>query len=700
MKIVYLRWYRISKWYKSFNKQKFIFWEYLEVKSQLKKIEDDIKWDKMLYTTNWYLQFIIKNKKELKLVKEIIENKETKGLADVYKKTLFKKIEVFNYFDEITLDFDSNFNNFSEKKQSFNYHISLIKEILEKYDFLYIKKMFISKYNDFLNYGNFQITLGYDNIVNQNININKFYEKLLKLNLYDNALNKVSQLKIYKTWKKLRRNFKENNNIEKEKIKIIELNFSNINLSKISNININKNLIKEIINLNNRNIKQIINLKNKKDKNVKIYFNNLLWNQITLNKKIYYIDLLENKIVDNLFEQLQTKLNYKRNKLNQQIINIIEELNTLEFEKICNLNNKIIEKKDLFNFTEIKNNNIEFLLIKSNFLNKNNKILQQIWKIWKEYINFLNKNIQEFKIIKTQEINTIEKLLKENNKKEIRKLLKQNNINIKKSTFYYIFWKENKKYLNFYNKNIKYDFIKYLLLKNLDLYKKQYWENNFLEKEDIKTLILQIKKDIEKETLQHKKIKFLSEKFIYISNIKKIQDKFFILEKKLNKKNKLTLKKFYNIIIKELDIFKELYNIKWFLKQNFWASFWTIKNIWKKWFSYFKNKFSNRKMKFVNNKNNKKTKKNYNNNSLLKTIKDHIKNNADKYFYEGNRYNVIVYTVKYITSISNKIRNDWKKELSNKILNIIQEIPNLLWYSKFENYINTHNFNIEKLVLY
>ena len=367
--------------------------------------------------------------------------------------------------------------------------------------------------------------------------------------------------------------------------------------------------------------------------------------------------------------------------------------------------------KQRINFFPIKN-------IKG--LDNKNHIINLINQLHYEFIDFYNVELTKFKNIKNTIKNDLENTYKKKNYKKLKKIIKDYLGDIPNSTFYYIFWKKEETNLLFSNKQLNYNTIKdkYFLnfLKSSLL---EHWKKNYLTNNDIETFIEQIKLDFEKElSIKNKKNKnnrkikgsdisfdFFSEDIIYRSYKNKLDEKLERLEKKLLKKKKLTAEKFFNIITKEIDIFEELYKIKGIIHKNFQVSYWTIKNLSKKYFFYFKDKFNTRKQYEIRWQELEQMRKEYKENGIkireenseriVNYIKTHLKENANVEFYEGNRWFCMVYTVWYIKYFIEKLELKDNNDAVEELNDILWNLWTILWpwYEEFliESHINEHN---------
>ena len=761
-KLLFVRSYTESNWYKNLNKRIPVFWKYMEVNDEIKKISENIKNRKLLYITNWYLQIEIENKLEEVTALEILNKfkKEKKWWFNEIKKELNKhNIKVYDYFDEMTFDFDSKYLKYDWEKNysklSFNFIFKIITDLILKYDFIYVKKIIFSKYNDFLDYWNFQITLWYDNIVNWNFQIHKIYKKILKLNwfslskdveyneknnkiinvtkrtIFDEAMNSKTQLKMKKIWWKLTRDFTEYNLSDRKNVKILEFNFQEqkiediLKIMKKNNLNIKIDVILWLYHFSKKNIKNSIELKNHWKTFLKNYFLWKLWNQIEVNKKLYILNTLYNTIVDDKYFEVQKSILKKISEYNKVIFDLLEKYaKEWKFNHLTEKELKLLHNSKKLFFWNIQDIKIKMMRFWKNKAKKLwiEKEIKKINEIIFEFLNFYQKKLSQFKIIKSKIKNKLFYLYKNKKYSKIKEIIEKYMWFISKSTFYYIFRKKENTHLIFSTKILTYEEIKEKYFKPyLNTLRKEYKDTNYLDSTWIKKLVDQLKKDIKKEIkFQEKKYKksnknkrihswwinFFSEKISINSLINKLNNKIDTLEKKLLKKKKLTLKKFFNIIINELDFFKELYKIKWMYYWNFQISYWTIKTLSKKYFFYFKDKFEcrekyQRKITYLKNRNERKKRwkfyQNLHNNNILNKILSNLKNNANVNFYEWNRRNCLVYTVWYIKSEIEWLKDNNKDNLAYELESYLDNLDEILW-PDFYDFIEESNIDLESLI--
>jgi len=732
---LFIRSFMSAKKYKKLWKRSILYGTYTEVNNKIKEIENSTTKNKILYITNGLIkvQFNEDNKKNLIKDIEEISNTNWNWLSTLKKGLEKKGYNVYNHFDEITLDFDSNLNDILKEntnKISIPLLFWIFEEILNKFQFLYVKKVIISKYNDFTNVWNFQITFWFNNVVNKTIKIHEFYKKLLKLKwlnnnlLFDPAMKSVSQLKMRKVWGNSKRNYNDIDTLER-KTNVIEFNFNNWIEEKAKWLNFKKELESLYIQ-SVRNLKYIEELLRKDNKNIKKEIKAFLGNQISLNKKEILKDLLVNVSLEKRYKFLITNLDKIINTVNNNILNTLEEvlLNyNLENDDINILKNilsvKRTNKKILTQQLGMASSIIKKIIKKYNINKINTEKLYETISLLSDYNKKYNSILTKWNNdVKNKVISDINKTFNSNKKtilSLINKRLKDNVFSVR--TIYGRLDNKSNNKIQITNKNLDFQTIKDKYFNNsLNTLKNKYWKQEYLTNEQIITFLTQIELDIHKE-IKFKKntnwtFNFLNDKLVYENtknNLLKELDKLII---KLKNKKKITLEKFHNIITKENNLFEYLYKIKHITSWTFQVAYWTIKTISNKFYFYFKDKFNSRQkylersielseeykrkgeiMKREYEQRWKEMKKE-NNKLLVNSIVKYIKKQVSD-FWIWNRFCSIQQTVWYIKSFVNTLENENKSSIASEIKDYLDNLDDIVPW--MEDYIIEDNINIQEM---
>jgi len=732
---VFLKEYVVAKKFKDLSqKRKMVVWNNIEeLEQQLNEIEIDKKG--MLYTTA-ELQIFDTTVEE---VKELCNG--LSGLNNIQKKLKKEWKKVFEHFNEIVLDYDSTL---SDKKDTivsndyltsgklwFNFHLNFLTELLTAFEFLYVKKIIISKYNDFNDIANFQVKLWFHNNVRGNIDIEAFRNKIMKQGLYDESLNSASQLRPYKIGRNLKRNDDKNSELNINNIKVEELDFFQSNFySNMENTNFKKvdtSLLEEVYSVSIANYNKGIKILDKSKENQKKYYKSFLWRQITFNKK----ELLKENIIKQIeiteMKKAFVSLAMKIKESNNKILDILENNNNNN-ELINWIWNKIKKTQDIlktfYNYITLKNFNLTELEIKENILywykDLKQDVIKDIISIIKEYKTFYKTTLKNYKKEIQKEVQKVNNLLdnnqrknktkneKANMNKEIFTLSEKYNVEIPKSTFYDIISRDDN-ILLFNSKSLSFSKVYKTIFKNLTEIVTNENKNKYLENEQIANFIEYFKnliqKEIQKTIIKKTNNKTLTEYVMLNSYISRAEDIVEKLVEKLSKKNKLTWEKFNNNILNEIPwLFEALYGMKSVVSKSFKVSYWTIKNTYKKLSEVF-NKIAEGKTNKTTKKNtNKNKKQSYNSAEISEKIKNSIKynlqTNANANFFTWKRYNSIVYTIGYIKAVAEKFRNEWNTETANAILSLLDNLESIFWASKLQDFCDEHKtFNLQALIL-
>ena len=800
MSKIFIRTFIKTNKYKSFYRHNFLIWENKEIiKQQLDNISIDQK--SMIYVSNWYLLIELDtlswfdNKQEhINFIHKYIKQEQIniwktwyKNILNIIKKNK-KKLwvrSIVEYVDEITLDYDSWLESLKDIKIDklqelkvnsvidlsthkylldfiikksikhkskiwsmfiwFDNHCDYFLSILKNYNFLTIDKLFITKYIEGSNVKNFQITFKIKDKAMIKIMYKTLFNKISKW-IFDKALKNASQLKIYKTWKNITRQFdfvwKQLNLKIKSYSFINNTNPSLDNYTKIksiSNISFKNIIIQNEIN----KISTKINTKNYK--NIQYSLNNTLINDDAIKNifnliyfyQNYYYGILEQNIP--LFS---SKISKEISKLDS---NIILELN----KQILNINNKFSDNKSIKNikfiqsFSILKENEKNKILLLRYILEKmknintlwnNNKFNNQIQifftniiEIHKQYLkllqykyNLVNRN--KNKIIK--EYNNRFNLLR--SYKSIKEKKQKKEINFDKKSIKILIWmvwnvfdKEDK---NIFldkikkNKNIYYEYIsnpnnnkeltlKYSYKKELSfnflsnhLYKifdNDKFNNFKIRKHTFIWIFIQLLENTEKKILWkiEKEIDYQNRN-IFLKKKENIQEYIKYLKLLYNNKNMLYNNfKIVNFLKKHNYILEEIFNI---LTKVEWKVSKSLFIIQKHFFNLLDKKAIREKTKntiWLKNKYKSNIKfsisqqKSFIKNNIVNTLKD----SYFRHYYEWNRYKYITWCIYFLNNKIEYYKANHNEYAIDVVRNIISWIE---WEINIDDYITEHGSNI------
>jgi len=772
--------------YKNFFRHNFLIWNSTDSISE--KINTMyITKNSMIYVSNWYLMLDIKNNfrnldynSHLAFINNFIKEKQNKdnktwfkNILNIIKKNKEKLgiINVVEYIDEITLDYDSelsllwkiDFKDISKykieklldlsnnhkiiesliqqsiKKKTkignsfigFKEHANYFLSILKNYNFLTADKIFITKYIDWSDLKNFQITFKIKKEALTKIMYNTLFNKITK-GIYDKILKSAWQLKIYKVWENIKRQ--------------IEFFWQKINL-KVKQYNLNNEDIKTIEGVSFRNI-IIQNIRNKiSDKIVLTNYKNI---QYSLNNNLIYDSAIKNIFSITFFtrEYYNWIINRTIPKYKHNIDQLIKNLDVITIEKLTEDIKKINNKIEIKNLLFIQS----FSFIKSNQLNKIKLLKHLITNLSEAYKNITENNNKEIndKIVSLlNNITTIHidfyKLLQHKYKKtknrcesinknynitinniqdkKIKTSLQQDGKPIKKykdqiKLLVWILWnsfeeKDQKSYQSKIkrNKNIYYNYIslystkgdnlKYSYKKNLSfqllsshIYKifDTKWFKNFnIQKHELIDFLINYLDKIEKRIIQKEQKENNFQNFLIFNKKKQNIHNFIkmLWQKKKGKDMLYNNKKTINFFKKNEPIIEEIFNITF---KTEWKVSKSIFLIQKEFFTLvWKNKKDGNKKEFNSLNNEKKYYKeeywSVIQSKVIKTIRDNYYRN----YYEWNRFKFITWTFFYL---KNKIEyyhkeNNilWIKIIANIIDSIEQEIDISGFIEEHGNYI-------------
>jgi len=387
--------------------------EILNVNKFLKKKEN--KKNKKIKNKIKIILFKFLKEEYKKFLKKIYENKEIKKILNFINKinksiftdenNLIAKKIIFEYLF-------NNINDFNYKLINFEEHLKQIKLILETYNFLILDRIIISKqlpknFNIWIK--NFQVTFKINHYLINDINVIKLRDKLI-WDIYDKALTRPWQLKVYRVWKSAIREINIFWNFFKSNL--IQINFSNTNsttkLYYSYDLNLNSNKINNYLSKKERSLIKTILKQNK----LNIQNNN--WYILEMIKTIKSWKKFTNKkMINNIYKKNKIKINLNKN--------YIAHLSAIELKKLSQF---FLISINLYVFRWIFNQ-----------INQN--ILFSIFneKDWKNIINFSLKSKLFKKINSEKYTNLIKKYSKINPlHKEIitNKKLKSKKINLNK----------------------------------------------------------------------------------------------------------------------------------------------------------------------------------------------------------------------------------------------------------------------------
>lgn len=666
---LYIRTFSVSE-YKKIYKHKFILWTYKEVQSFFDNLK--LRFNQVLYVSNWYIKIDIDNSisydlNDFKnnLIKKIkINNQETwkswfehifRFLSEKQKELWIKG--VYKYIDEITLDYDSWLSLFSDKSKLLEtdnlnllkisdqkyildfFYQDIIKNknkmmfkfldkfdlfnyiifIQNKYPFLTLEKIFITKILDWTNVINWQFTFKINTGFINKIYYETLFNKLSK-NIFDKALKNASQFKLYKAWISTSRTFKFLWLDIKSPVLFYDFRFKKGNSKRILNF-IWKKYFKdfEINNYNNQFLIKKFWQKNN-SKWISFILEQYRNKQLYDNKEYILYQWINNFlwIIENIIPNVRKKINL-RTKTELEISKIIKTFSNKETEIIVNFINQILEinNKHNISYSNILSNvnlnkigqkqKINFIkeivkeIERSKQKNKNyyNWLKQKLLKILEHHENYYKK-IQRNKKFSNSFKKKLGKIIEQNKdnpryfKKELNKLVRNYKyiIFLLNNSIHYKLKKrkENKNNKETYdlsiNNKINLNIIDKLIDKNKNIFYKLSWflyklENkrkNNLEIYNLKNLKIIVNKKIATDYISEKAInQIMDDKRIQISN--EILEKNFKinlnkdnLSKNKYKKIKLGMKKhdlitffeqYLDKMNKEIDKIKKRQYKKW-----------------------------------------------------------------------------------------------------------------------------------------
>jgi len=771
MSKAFIRTYIRTNKYKNFYRHNFFIWKNTnELNEKLDNLY--LPNNSMIYVSNGYLMLNLENKfnnlninDHIKFIKTFIKQKQEelgktwfKNILNILNKnkTILWIISTVEYIDEITLDYDSwlplleniNINDLSKyqldnvldlsknnslinliinksiKKKDkiwnlfiwFKEHINYVWSILKNYNFLILDKIFITKYLDWIDIKNFQITFKIKERAQNKIIYNTLFDKITK-GIYDKALKSSGQLKIYKVWSSLKRQIKifwQNVNL-----KIKQYYFNTNEIKTIESISLKNVILQNSINKNSKEI-DISNYKNKQYS----LNNNLIYDEAIKNIfsivhfiKNYYLWIIEKnipeyknkidsiilKFSDKLIEKLMKDLDKIKKNVNLKNLYFLQSLSFIkenELNKIKLLKHILKNLTNLYN-EENDNKNIIINIKILNFLNDIIQIHQNYYKLLQQ--KYKKNKMKNNTLIKKYGLLLIK--LKYNKDKNQIKLLIWLIWNVfKKEDIVWNFFenkiKKNKNiyynYISFYNDNfeknntLKYKYKKELSFSKLSLNFYKIFENeNFdwlkIKKHDfLNFLINLITKTLNKIEKKFKNINNFNNYIIYSKKIQDFKNYIEYLENIKKWKNILYDKKKVIMFLKQNTVIMEwLFNV--FFKIE-WKVSKSIFLIQKEFFNLIKLKQNTITKKEITNKKLIKKNNNYELNIERKIITK-IKDNYLKNYFDWNRYKFITWTffylknkVNYYSNTNNKI---WK-EISLSIAHNITDIINI------ESFIDEH----------